>query len=178
MSLTYIRRVWNNAQISGRPLTVLLALATRADRKGEVQVRLTDLQQQCRLNRDQCEGALEQLLTTTHIAMSRPNEQGRVTITLIPARGWTLRRATEGGRQGRNAEFSTRRVCVATAAVGHGEGSAHTGGWPGSATSRGASTGSGGGRGAATEHATTRHPSGRRAPTGRPAGRPAFRPCG
>jgi hypothetical protein len=70
MSVTYSRKVWREAPVSGRPLVVLLALADGADRKGEVSCTRHDLQHKTRLNALQLAGALEQLSTQKLLAMA------------------------------------------------------------------------------------------------------------
>jgi hypothetical protein len=69
MSMKAIRHVWKDSQVSGRPLVVLLALATRADQAGQLRMSLKDLRLQTRLNETQVSGAVETLVTTRRIGV-------------------------------------------------------------------------------------------------------------
>src|SRR5687767_12823623 len=96
MSVQVVKRVWDTSQVSGRPLIVLLALAHLADSKGEVGTTAHDLQHRCRLNVQQLEGCLEQLIATRHIAVKGPDaEHGRLFIRLFPEKGWARRRTAQ-----------------------------------------------------------------------------------
>jgi hypothetical protein len=91
MSMKMIRRVWKDAQVSGRPLTLLLALASRANDKGEVAVSLKELRQQARLNEEQARGGIEQLVTTKHMMVTWPADgQSALQIHLFPGKGWAV----------------------------------------------------------------------------------------
>jgi hypothetical protein len=94
MSVKWINRTWNDAQVSGRPLILLLALATRANAEGQVQITAHDLRHQTRLNEMQFRGALEQLEVTKHLEIKGPDvHEGRLHIILLPGKSWALTRA-------------------------------------------------------------------------------------
>jgi hypothetical protein len=90
MSVTYTRRVWREAPVSGRPLMVLLALADGADGNGEVSCTRLDLQRKTRLNALQIVGALEQLRTMKLLAMETWDPAGLITFQLFPEPGWAV----------------------------------------------------------------------------------------
>jgi hypothetical protein len=91
MSVKWVTRVWNEAQVGGRPLILLLALGHQANTAGEVYVTAKDLRTRCRLNEAQFEGCVEQLQVTRHIQVKGPDaEQGRLHITLFPEKQWAL----------------------------------------------------------------------------------------
>jgi CTP-dependent riboflavin kinase len=73
MNVRVVNKVWKESQVSGRPLIVLLALASRANERGEVDITANDLQHQCRLNAQQFSGCLEQLESTRQIQVKGPN---------------------------------------------------------------------------------------------------------
>jgi hypothetical protein len=85
MSIQWVVKTWNNARVAGRPLIVLLALASRANVQGAVQITASDLQHQCRMTYQQCTWALEQLVLTKHIEIIGPDtDAGRLAIYLLP----------------------------------------------------------------------------------------------
>jgi hypothetical protein len=91
MSMKAIRQAWKDTQLSGRPLLVLLALATKADAQGQLHTSLKDLRLQTRLNEVQVSGAIETLVTTKRIEvkwLSKIINEGDLDVQLYPHKSW------------------------------------------------------------------------------------------
>jgi len=91
MSMTMIRAAWKDTQLSGRPLVVLLALATKANTNNILTISLKDLRLQTRLNEVQVSGAIETLVTTRRIAvkwLSKVLNEGSLEVQLYPEKSW------------------------------------------------------------------------------------------